>query len=98
MYATPRYILLRCRWLEYISFFKYGYSSGSVLVWDGQRLDCPPAPQPCRFATGEEVLDFISISPDDVLRDVLVLVAMIVVYRVLAWLALEAISRKRQNA
>mmetsp|Transcript_12778 Transcript_12778/g.44747 ORF Transcript_12778/g.44747 Transcript_12778/m.44747 type:complete len:720 (-) Transcript_12778:193-2352(-) len=91
------------KWLEVLSFFKYGFSTGVVSVWDGVELNCPAGPQqagvaPC-MRTGTQVLDLLNQSPDNKTRDFIALAAMVVGYRLVAYFVLLYKVRrgKRQN-
>lgn len=93
------------KWLEYMSFFKYGFSGGATAVWEGTTLECPPLPAgadpskapPC-FRTGEQVLGALSLNgSDDYFRDFIALACMAVGWRVVAFCALKWRTRGRQN-
>ena len=46
------------RWLQWFSIFKFGVESVDINEFSGLVFDCPPAPQPCLFPTGEAYLAF----------------------------------------
>ncbi|CEM05801.1 unnamed protein product [Vitrella brassicaformis CCMP3155] len=77
-------------WLEYLSFFRYGFSGVAGSIWPGQRLVCEPSGQGSRFCfeTGSDVLEYWGLSAADLPRDFAALVAMIIGYRALGMLAL----------
>lgn len=132
-----------CKCLQTISFFKYGFSALSILVWGGlndigggcgQNADPAPGSSEPGGAVGTrsvcltgtkvtrrkptqhaltlchhssyslstplpslQVLSNLGFDEDDLLRDVLVLAGMVVAFRVLAFVCLWLVSRKKQN-
>lgn len=93
--SIPVYFL----WLEVLSFFKYGFSTGAVAVWEDVELECDTNSQvPCVVSSGNQVLQSLSLSPDDKFRDFMALGAMAVGFRVLAYILLRwRANGKRQN-
>lgn len=86
------------QWLEVLSFFKYAFSSGAITIWKDVELNCPTAPGArCAFHNGNEVIEGLSLDPDDMLRDFLALAIMVVGYRILAFLALKWRTTHKQN-
>jgi len=47
-------------------------------------------PRPCQFQDGEDILDFYSFNPDNLVRDVCLLIALAVGMRVLGFITLYA--------
>eukprot|EP00386_Alphamonas_edax_P006285 GDKI01020409.1.p1 GENE.GDKI01020409.1~~GDKI01020409.1.p1 ORF type:complete len:748 (-),score=215.91 GDKI01020409.1:73-2316(-) len=81
------------KWLEYMSFFKYGFSGAASSVWgtDYPDLKCPILPNGKEgncFHTGQEVMDFLSITTDNFGRDIGCLLAIIVGLRTLGLILL----------
>lgn len=74
-------------WLEVLSFFKYGFSALTQIVFDDLTIKCSPG-ENCRYANGAEVLDSFNISTNDMGRDIGALTGMVVGYRFLAFVAL----------
>eukprot|EP01066_Platyproteum_vivax_P018496 Platyproteum_vivax@DN7556_c0_g1_i3.p1 len=84
-------------WLEYLSFFKYGFSGMAISIWTGYSIGCDN-PLTCRYTTGEEVLDALSLPKKNFTRDWAALLGMVVGYRVLALGFLWVSCRKKQNS
>ncbi|CEL98098.1 unnamed protein product [Vitrella brassicaformis CCMP3155] len=86
-------------WLEYLSFFKYGFSAFATVVWtfpENQAIECGGTD--CRFRDGNDVLKFLAVRKDDLWeRDVPVLAAMVVGFNLIALIFFWYQGRKKQN-
>ncbi|XP_064613725.1 protein white-like [Liolophura sinensis] len=84
-------------WLEYLSWFKYSNEIVTINQWkDVTDLACPNntlGQRPC-FTNGQEVLDSLNFSNDNITLDLGLMAALLVGYRVLAFLLLLLRSRK----
>ena len=80
-------------WMGEMSFFRYGFHNQMLLAWKNRTLRCDPG-ETCLFHTGEEVLDYFSLSDKDFGRNCLILGGIILGLRLLALLAL--VWRTRQ--
>uniref|UniRef100_A0A0G4I3J0 AAA+ ATPase domain-containing protein n=1 Tax=Chromera velia CCMP2878 TaxID=1169474 RepID=A0A0G4I3J0_9ALVE len=88
-------------WLEYLSFFKYGFSAclTAIFGFNYPEIDCPdPTGRQCAFKTGDDVLRFFSVKKENFATDLLALFAMIVGFRLLGALFMWLACRKKQNA
>lgn len=52
-------------------------------------LDCPEAPEPCRFQTGMDVLRYFNMEDTDIALDISILFGLGVFYRILFAFILE---------
>ena len=81
-------------WLEYISWFKYGFEALMINEWEGFQFAnstiqaCLNSSSPACFRTGEDVLTFYNLNPDNFWVDIGALFAIIVVLRIIAFVAL----------
>jgi len=84
--SIPNYYI----WLKYISFFRYGFSILTYNEFSGLNFTCPTNDPNCvlLYPTGESFLQFNDLENVNILEDLLILVAMIVVYRLIAFIAL----------
>lgn len=94
-------------WIQYISWFYYGYSALVINQWSGVTdIACPldqtvPTPgantsvsQLC-ITTGEDVLKDRDIDPDSFTLDIILLVVLAVVFRLFAFLSLYLRARRK---
>ena len=82
-------------WIEYISWFKYSFEALIVNEWSGFTFSnqtigtCLNSTLPVAcFRTGEQVISFYNLNADNLWLDVGVLGAIIVAWRILAFIAL----------
>lgn len=72
------------KWLEAISFAKYVFEGLITVVWGSKEtLGCEPG-RVCPFVSGKAVLEFMGTTDEYLLRDVLIGLIFIVVFRCLA--------------
>ena len=84
-------------WLSYISFFKYGYELAAVIVWDGvSTINCA-AGEDCSVAvsSGAQVLNQYGMDVNNVGQDVGILFAILIGFRIIAYLFLMRRANKR---
>jgi len=81
---------------EYFSFFKYGFSALSIVIWDGVDIPCE-AGEKCLFESGAEVLDYLNLPPSNLVRDLAVLAGMVIGFRVFAYFFLILGMRTKAN-
>lgn len=87
------------RWLYWSSFWQYGSSMLQINEFKGLKFkDCTSqqASQGLCFATGEEYLASIHIHTDDMIRDLLIVVALLVGTVLLSYVSLK-VSMKRRS-
>eukprot|EP00746_Dinoflagellata_sp_MGD_P032781 gnl/MRDRNA2_/MRDRNA2_17812_c0_seq1.p1 gnl/MRDRNA2_/MRDRNA2_17812_c0~~gnl/MRDRNA2_/MRDRNA2_17812_c0_seq1.p1 ORF type:complete len:771 (+),score=135.43 gnl/MRDRNA2_/MRDRNA2_17812_c0_seq1:313-2313(+) len=83
------------RWLESISFCKYVYEGFLTVVWGSREaLGCEEG-RICPFISGKSVLEFMGTTDEHLLRDTLIGVLYIVVFRALALLCLVRRGRSK---
>lgn len=80
-------------WLEVFSFFKYAYTGMSILVWKDVELECPDTGV-CPFENGDKVLEYLNMEGASFWTQVLILVALTVGFRLLAFLILLLRARR----
>ncbi|XP_049807634.1 protein white-like [Schistocerca nitens] len=84
--SVPSYF----EWLSYLSWFKYGNEALLINQWSGvEEISCTRANSTCP-SSGHVVLETLNFSEDDFSMDIISLFALIVVFRLLAFLALLA--------
>nr|QHN70710.1 scarlet [Limenitis arthemis astyanax] len=93
--TMPKYI----SWLRYISWLMYSNEAMSILQWDGvQNITCPEMSDdvaiPC-VRTGEEVLTVYDFGPNQFWTDIAALVALYLIFHLLAILALRYRTRRK---
>jgi len=82
------------RWLDFFSIIKYGYQLLIINQYNERELSCTGALF-CRWKTGAAVMDYVGTSPDSVGETLVVLMALIVIFRLLA---LWFLTRKSNKA
>ncbi len=93
----PDYLL----WLQYISVFYYGFALVSINQWKNYgNVLCPanqasPITGHCAFATGQTVLAYFGLNQNDQTRDILIVVAMLIFFRVGCFIMLVTMKRGR---
>jgi ATP-binding cassette, subfamily G (WHITE), eye pigment precursor transporter len=86
-------------WLSYISFFKYGFEALATAHFEGLPMSCSDAIGPiCKYPTGQAVLDQYSLDADAVWQNVGILFALLVGFRVIAFLALYRRAKSKETA
>jgi len=89
--SIPDYFI----WLEYISFFKYGFEAIVVNEWQGKLIGCDPD-EVCALTTGENVIQSLSLDANNFGRDLGVLAVLLIGFRCIAFLFLLRRSRQRE--
>ncbi|XP_002742012.1 protein white-like [Saccoglossus kowalevskii] len=76
-------------WLQYISWFKYGYECLTVNQWQNiDDIECPANYSvPC-ITDGQTVLASLSFSADNFMMDIYLILVLLVVYRLIAYIGL----------
>lgn len=93
----PSYLL----WLQYISVFYYGFSLVSINQWkDYGAIECPPSQAnpitgQCAYASGQTVLAYFGVDENDQTRNILVVIAMIIFFRVGCYIMLMSLKGGR---
>ena len=82
-------------WLSYISFFKYGFELSSVIVWDGVAVINCDAGENCTVDDGAQVLNQYGMDPNNAGQDVGILFAILIGFRIIAYLFLLRRASKR---
>ncbi|KAL9966625.1 hypothetical protein ACROYT_G024728 [Oculina patagonica] len=86
-------------WLQYLSWFNYGFEALIVNQWDGYgNITCAVKNNRSSTScidTGDEALDFIGVDKDKVLTDIIALLALTVGFRIIAFLFLLRKAYKR---
>ncbi|KAG5178542.1 ABC transmembrane transporter [Tribonema minus] len=92
--SIPAYFL----WLSVFSFVQYGFEGVCIIVFDKlPTLECPPTGF-CPYPTGASVLDYLSFHMDNKWRNVGILCALILGFRLVAYLALEYRAKRSRSA
>ncbi len=81
------------RWLDFFSIIKYGYQLLVINQYDDRELSCTGALF-CRWKTGADVMKYVGTSPESLGRTVGILVALIIIFRVLALIFLTMKSNR----
>ncbi|XP_060558018.1 protein white-like, partial [Ruditapes philippinarum] len=90
-------------WLEYLSWFKYANELLSVNQWDNiDSIDCENSTSsgsqnPCLYKSGEQVINYLNFDKDNLWLDVGCLFAMLVAYRLVAYIILLIKARKSKQ-
>jgi ABC-type multidrug transport system permease subunit len=88
LFVNTDSVPLYFKWLENLSFVKYGYQAAAVSVWmPVDTIDCE-AGELCLFSSGSDVLANLNFDPDHLPYNVGILCAMLVGFRFLAFCAL----------
>ncbi|XP_053383188.1 protein white-like [Mercenaria mercenaria] len=96
--STPVYFI----WLEYMSWFKYANELVTVNQWENiDFVSCgdnrtSPADS-CHFHNGEQVILYLNYDKDNVWLNIGVLLAMLVVYRLIAFFVLLVKARRSKR-
>jgi hypothetical protein len=89
---VPAYFI----WLKYISWLNYSNEILIVNQWDGiENIDCPQTSTIC-FKNGDDVIKYAGVKKDNINFDFILLGAIIVTLRVLAFLILLLKTRLRK--
>ncbi|XP_071108651.1 protein white-like [Haliotis cracherodii] len=100
--SVPVYFI----WLKYISWFQYANEILSVNQWQYvHNIDCPAgnatmnniAPTEDCYKDGEDVLEYLSFTEDNVFFDVGMLCVLLVIYRVMAFIVLLVKARRSKS-
>ncbi|XP_037797827.1 protein white-like [Penaeus monodon] len=89
--STPIYLT----WLKYLSWFSYGNEALLLNQWQGVKSIPCNTNQTC-FPNGQAVLSFLHYENGSITINVFCLIALIVGYRILAFLALLAKTFRKQ--
>lgn len=89
--STPIYLT----WLKYLSWFSYGNEALLLNQWQGVKSIPCNTNQTC-FPNGQAVLSFLHYENGSITVNVVCLFALIVVYRILAFLALLTKTFRKQ--
>ncbi|GFR98232.1 protein white-like [Elysia marginata] len=94
-------------WLKYLSWFKLANEVMMVNQWQNvHNITCnaavsnttfPPMSDPCLYKTGDDVLNYTGFDKDNVLMDILLLVALQVGFRLLSLVALIVRARRSKE-
>ncbi|XP_060607955.1 protein white-like [Ruditapes philippinarum] len=90
-------------WLEYLSWFKYANELLSVNQWDNiDSIDCENSTSSgsqslCLYKSGEQVINYLNFDKDNLWLDVGCLFAMLVAYRLVAYIILLIKARKSKQ-
>lgn len=79
-------------WLQYLSWFKYGFETLVVNQWDGyENIACTPRENrtgvPC-INNGNEAITYLALDKDNVMIDIYALLALAVGFRMISFLFL----------
>ncbi|CAH3177689.1 unnamed protein product, partial [Porites evermanni] len=79
-------------WLQYLSWFKYGFETLVVNQWDGyENIACTPQENrtgvPC-INNGDEAITYLALDKDNVMIDIYALLALAVGFRIISFLFL----------
>ncbi|XP_052245961.1 protein white-like [Dreissena polymorpha] len=99
--SIPKYFI----WLEYLSWFKYANEIVAVNQWQNiDVIECASATgnsstcnTDCLYKSGESVLKYLNFDQDRVWRDVGLLFAMLVGYRLIAFIILFIKARRSKQ-
>jgi len=84
-------------WLQYLSWFLYGFEALLINQWSGvDSISCPDVNStlPC-LTTGEQVLDTLAFEKTNFVRDIVMLIVLAVGFRILAFIALHMKTRRK---
>ncbi|XP_052810071.1 protein white-like isoform X2 [Mya arenaria] len=87
-------------WLEYLSWFKYANEVLAVNQWQNiDSIECSSNGNntKCLYKDGDSVLSYLNYDQDNVLLDVSLLCAMLVAYRLVAFIILFAKARSSKG-
>jgi len=90
--SIPKYFI----WLEYMSFFKYGFEAIVVNEWNGKTIGCDTG-EICALTSGAQVIQSLGLNADNFGRDLGVLAILLIGFRVIAYLFLLRRSRQREQ-
>jgi len=82
-------------WIQYISFFFYGYEAMVVNELVGLEVTIDVAGYPATDVEGSLFLTILGLNPDAMTRDISVLVGMVLFYLLLAYLALRFVKKTK---
>jgi len=90
------------RWIKYLSWFYYGNEAFAINQWESiPELYCPDAYKtsdiPCPPGNGEDVLKQFNFEKDNITQDMLSLLALVFLYKILAYLALLTKTYRRKK-
>ncbi|KAI6652906.1 Protein white [Oopsacas minuta] len=94
LFAQSGSLLSWLTWIEYISWFKYGFEGLMVNEWVGYKFSndtinaCLNSTMNACFKTGEDVLGFYNLNADNFWLDVGAIFVILIVLRVIAFVAL----------
>lgn len=94
--SVPDYFI----WIKYLSWFFYTYDALLIELWGSYgTINCSTAPditQNCnRYADGDAVLTLYNVKRSDLARDILVIIAIGIFLRVLAYVVLAMKARRK---
>jgi len=89
-------------WNYYIAFHSYAFEVFMWAEFDGQVFKCNSDPtaalieQACRFPTGQDVLEYYEMQDAKVWRNLVIIVAMALFYRIVFWIILHVFHRGKR--
>eukprot|EP00164_Ancoracysta_twista_P017105 GFYU01029007.1.p1 GENE.GFYU01029007.1~~GFYU01029007.1.p1 ORF type:complete len:165 (-),score=42.70 GFYU01029007.1:228-722(-) len=86
------------RWLQWVSVFKYGFEVLAINEFDGLTFDCPPAPEVCQVPDGDVALKNLGFNKDHFAQDMIILFALMMFYRLVAYYFLRRQAQAMANA
>ena len=92
--GMPPYIA----WLRYISPTFYANELMQINQWTGvDHLDCTLPDESSCFKNGDQVMDFYGFSPDDVTRNIVALIGLMIAFRIIAFIILTVRTNRTKN-
>ncbi|XP_013386693.1 protein white-like [Lingula anatina] len=90
--SVPVYFI----WLNYMSWFPYSNEVITVVQWRNvDTIRCHNGTS-CAFRTGQDIIDYYSFKEENILRNILLLVALLVGYRLIAYIIFLIKTWKRE--
>ncbi|XP_052773368.1 protein white-like [Mya arenaria] len=85
-------------WLEYLSWFKYANELLAVNHWKNiDSIECSSSSSQCLYSDGDSVLNYLNFDKDKVWLDLGLLFAMLVAYRIVAFIILFVKARRSKG-
>ena len=86
---------------KYANFMYWGFNAQAANVWASSKYDTIPCDDTdqvyCLFRNGDDVLHYLTVEKDDYWFDIYMLLVILVLFRVLAYIALRLRARKFQS-
>lgn len=82
------------RWLDFLSIIKYGYQVLMINQYYGMDLSCEGILF-CRWPTGDAVMDYVGTKPQELTRNMALIILLLIGFRVLAYAFLVIKANKK---